>query len=254
MKISRTINSMFLLFSVALLLFVSWAVFANSSCANGKCEVYKENVLVKLSIEDGYTEQSIIRIKGFEYLSLTNKDNLNNCSKVFLAKSFDLVQAVQSGKDQICNFKYENDKVLSSWRDAGAWNESVYSINQNGQFDFLYNDSCIGCGEIKRTYANNETAILGDAAKFDKRNALNGVITVQKATLYNVPDFDKPSRSYLIKGDVITLIDRTRDGNFYRVEYHSRKKTSRWWISEKDFDLKDLEKKPNAGTGTRPEN
>src|SRR5690606_14879067 len=106
-KISRTINSMFLLFSVALLPFVSWAVFANSSFANGKCELYKENVLVKLSIEDGYTEQSIIRIKGFEYLSLTNKDNLNNCSKVFLVKSFDLVQAVQSDKNQICNFKYE---------------------------------------------------------------------------------------------------------------------------------------------------
>lgn len=238
---SRTINSVFLLCSLAFLPFMSCVAFANSSYANGKYEAYIKNALVKLSIEDGYTEPSIIQINNVEYFSLTDKDDLNNCSRMFLVKSsFDLVQAVKSGKDQICNFKYENEKVISLWRDAGAWNESVYFVNQDGTFNFLYNDSCIGCGEIKRTYANNETAILGDGTKLDQREALNGVITAQKATLYDLPDFEKASRSYLIKGDVVTLVDRTEDGNFYRIKYQSKKKISLWWISEKDFDIQDL--------------
>lgn len=254
MKMSCNIKPVTLLLARVFLPFFSCTALANSLYVNGQCKSYQQNALVRLSIEDGYAVPGIIKINNVEYFSLTNKDDLNNCSRMFLVKSScDLVQVVKSGKDQICDFKYENEKVISLWRDAGAWNESVYFVNQDGTFNFLYNDSCIGCGEIKRTYANNETAILGDATKLDEREALNGVITVQKATLYNVPDFDKPSRSYLIKGDVITLIDRTSDGNFYKVEFHSGKKTIRWWISEKDFDLKDLEKKTNARAGTRPE-
>lgn len=241
MKMSCNIKPVTLLIARVFLPFFSCAALANSLCLNGQCKSYQQNALVKLSIEDGYTEPSIIQINNVEYFSLTDKDDLNNCSRIFLVKSsFDLVQAVKSGKDQICNFKYENEKVISLWRDAGAWNESVYFVNQDGTFNFLYNDSCIGCGEIKRTYANNETAILGDATKLDEREALNGVITVQKAILYDLPDFEKASRSYLIKGDVVTLVDRTEDGNFYRIKYQSKKKTSLWWISEKDFDIQDL--------------
>jgi hypothetical protein len=190
-------------------------------------------------ITKGYNKVSIKSILGVKYLVLTNEHDINKCSILFKIDKQLIETAPLIGiKEQICNIKIRHNKIISSWRDSGEWNDDIYQVNLEGKWILLFRDTCVGCDQIKRTYFSNgeakNTVLFTDGSDFSERKILTGQITVDKANLYNNSNVDMKTNSYLIRGDNITLTDMSGNGEFYKIEYRtsSGKKITSWVKSD----------------------
>jgi hypothetical protein len=190
-------------------------------------------------ITKGYNKVSIKSILGVKYLVLTNEHDINKCSILFKIDG-QVIETIPviGAKEQICNITIRHDKIVSSWRDSGEWNDDVYQVSLEGKWTLLFRDSCVGCDQIKRTYFSNgdakDTVLFTNGSDFSVRKVLTGQILVDKANLYKTPNFDMKTNFYLIRGNNITLTDMSKNGEFYKMEYRtsSGKKIISWIESD----------------------
>lgn len=79
---------------------------------------------------------------------------------------------------------------------------------------------------------------MSDGDNFILRKNLTGKIIVDKSTLYKSFNTNGGSKGYRIKGDVVSLIDMSGDGGFYKVKYKAESgKVITYWIKSEDFSL-----------------
>ncbi|MEA9390198.1 hypothetical protein SJI19_06485 [Acerihabitans sp. TG2] len=194
-------------------------------------------------VNQEYENLSIINYQGIKYLAATTGHEINKCSVLFEIKGRSINPNPTIGlKEQICNISIHDDKIVSSWRDSGKWNDDVYKVNSNGKWELLFRDSCIGCNQVKRTYFANgkitDSVLMTTGDDFSERNNLVGQVTVDKTRLFKTDSIDTRLKSYLIKGDVFTLIDMSNNGDFYKIRYKTASgKNIISWIKSDDFSF-----------------
>lgn len=175
-------------------------------------------------IDSGYGNVEIKKINNNDYLVATSESDINKCSILFKINNASVSSVPSIGIDEpICNISVDADRLISSWREQGRWNEGIYKINPEDKWVLLFKDTCIGCGQVKRIYFNgdgtHEISLLSDGESFRIRKNLIGKVIIDKAMLYNNADDNSISNSYLIKGDVFSLVDISDDGGFIKLKY-----------------------------------
>lgn len=80
--------------------------------------------------------------------------------------------------------------------------------------------------ELEAEDANAEATILRKALKFLHESA---TIAVPKAFLFDAPDVVSQTKAYLVKGDLVEILDRSR-GDWVLIEYSGKRVTVRKWI------------------------
>ncbi|WP_459175673.1 hypothetical protein [Ewingella americana] len=214
-----------------------------SSCNSIDCDGYGIPSDVKAIISQGYEKISITNYGDVKYLTATTSNDTNKCSVLFEIKGGVINSIPSVGlKENICNVSTHDDKIVSSWRDAGQWNDDVYHVNSSGDWILLFRDSCVGCSQVKRTFffngKENDTVLLSDGNDFTERTPLKGQVSVGRATLFNDANINMKTKAYLIKGDAIELLDMSKDGGFYKIKYKSATgKELVYWINSEDFSL-----------------
>lgn len=179
---------------------------------------------VRSIIDSGYGDIEIKKINNYEYLVVTSESDINKCSILFKINNGSVESVPSIGiNESICNISIDTDKLISSWRDQGRWNEDIYKINPDDKWVLLFKDSCIGCGQVKRIYFNSdgtyEKLLLSDGDNLSLRKKLIGKVTIEKAKLYNNANDNSISNAYLIKGDIFFLVDISDDGEFIQIKY-----------------------------------
>ncbi|WP_241609551.1 hypothetical protein [Rosenbergiella australiborealis] len=80
---------------------------------------------------------------------------------------------------------------------------------------------------------------MSEGDDLSTRKPLNGVVVVQKISLYSQPNEQAKIKAYLVKGDEFKLSDMSDDGSFYQIEYTtSSGKQLSYWIRSESFELK----------------
>lgn len=216
----------------------------SAECTSLSCEGLVLPASAQQFISKGYSDIKISTLGNNKYLYLSSESDVNKCSVVFKVSSNHIESAPSAGEDgKLCNISVLNGNVVSSRRDQGRWYNDVYKISPGKSWVLLFTDSCADCQQVKRIYYKNgiieRRELLSEGANYPARKPLGGVVSIQKAFLYSKPDEQKKMKSYLIKGDVFTLIDMSDDGSFYQVNYKtSVGKNILYWIKSDDFDLK----------------
>lgn len=230
----------------SILLFVLFTGVSSSyasPCSSSSCDGYKIPQEAQEVISKGYENISINNYLGFNYLTATTKNETNKCSVLFEINDHSISSTPAIGlHEQICNISIQNNKIVSSWRDAGEWNDDVYQVNTDGKWVLLFRDSCVGCNQVKRIYISDgkvtDSILMADGKNFSERKALIGQITVDKAILFKKPSIDMKSKSYLVENDVVTLVDMSDDGDFYKINYKAASgKKIVSWIRSDDFSI-----------------
>lgn len=230
-------------FIFSLFLLTNAASSLASTCNSKKCDGYILPESASDFISQGYSNVSVQLISGYKYLLLTTLNDVNKCSVLFKVNENSVDSTPLIGtKGQICNISTRDGKVVSSWRDAGKWNDDVYQVSPDGGWNLLFRDSCVGCDQIKRSYFTNGkeigSVLMSDGDNFTLRKNLTGKIIVDKSILYKSSNINGGSKGYLIKGDIVSLIDMSGDGGFYKVKYKAESgKVITDWIKSDDFSL-----------------
>ncbi|HGN1208074.1 TPA: hypothetical protein ACKRPP_003576 [Proteus mirabilis] len=204
-----------------------------------KYEKYNIPISVKDIIENGYYDIEIKTISNNKYFIATSENEVNKCSIFFKIENNSINPiSIMGVNEPICNVTIDNDKLISSWRDEGVWNESVYKIDSNREWRLLLKDSCVGCDYIKRVSINEngefEKSLLLNNENPYLRKKLYGTVVVDKAKLYKNEN-DNISNAYLIKGDMFVLTDISMNGDFFQIKYKTN--TGKFiikWIKVKD--------------------
>jgi len=239
LKINKTIMGLFLLMVFSGIGRVSYA----SSCDSMSCGGYNIPFNVKTIISEGYEKIYISSYGNKKYLTLTTNHDVNQCSVLFLIENERISSTPAIGRGRsLCNVSVHDDKVVSSWRDQGKWNNDIYHINSSGGWVLLFSDSCIGCSQTKRTFFFNEketdTILLSDGDDFTKRLPLEGQVSVERADLFKNADIDMKTKACLIKGDHVELLDMSENGDFYKIKYKtSTGKIIIYWIQSEDLSV-----------------
>ncbi|MEN4889913.1 hypothetical protein ABEI22_13160 [Erwinia billingiae] len=195
-------------------------------------------------INSGYEEISIQNYFGHNYLIGTTKNEVNKCSVLFGIANGEINNSPMVGvNEQICNVSVRDNKVVSSWRDEGKWNDDVYKINEHGKWILIFRDSCIGCEQVKRVFYKSgklsEGSLLTDGDDFTSRKELIGEVAVKRASLFKESDLKMKSKSYLVKGDVVTFSDMSNNGDFYKIKYKTNAgKILVSWMRSDDFNFR----------------
>lgn len=212
-------------------------------CTSQSCDGYTLPDSTMKFIDQGYSEIKISSLLNEKYLFLTSENDVNKCSILFRVSVNGIDELPVAGEGRnLCNMSIINNKIVSSWRDQGKWNDDVYEVNQNGKWSLIFNDSCIGCSQIKRTFFKNgnvnHSILLADGDDFLSRKELTGKIEIKKSFLYKGPRKKEKSKAYLIKGDIFSLIDMSDNGEFYKINYKSSSgKNIIYWIRTDDFSF-----------------
>ncbi|MEK2601957.1 hypothetical protein [Burkholderia arboris] len=97
--------------------------------------------------------------------------------------------------------------------------------------------------ELSKLYANKEISddpvllraikkVIGDGVQNDKTDNTQNkkIVIADRAYFYNKPNSPTPEKSYLIKGDAVSLIKRSDNGQYWLVDYISAsgEKTEKW--------------------------
>lgn len=230
-------------FLILVVFFTGLSVSHASSCNSISCNGYEIPSDVKAIISQGYEKISITNYGAVKYLMVTTSNDINKCSVLFEIKGVAINSTPAVGlKENICNVSTHDDKIVSSWRDAGQWNDDIYHVSSSGNWMLLFRDSCVGCSQVKRTfYSNrkeNDTVLLSDGNDFTERTPLKGQVSVGRATLFNGANIKMKTKAYLIKGDTMELLNMSKDGSFYKIKYKSAAgKEAVYWINSEDFSL-----------------
>jgi hypothetical protein len=223
------------------------SISANSyatDCTAKICDGMKLPASSQKFVKKGYSDVEVKILNDNKYLFLSSENDVNKCSVIFEINNNEIDASPFAGEDgKLCNMSSVNDHVISSYRDQGAWINDVYKIVSGKNWDLLFSDFCADCQQVKRVYYANgirsHQELVSEGDDYSKRKPLNGIVLVQKSSLYSQPDEQGKLKAYLVKGDGFKLSDMTDDGSFYQIEYttSSGEKMS-YWIKSDDFELK----------------
>jgi hypothetical protein len=139
---------------------------------------------------------------------------------------------------QMTNITFHDNKVVSSYRDAGSWYDEVYDY-VNGKFEIKLRDKQ---GLIRTIFDRNGNELDSFLLKEDSSKrwfereilTLTARIKPPKAILYNSAGLHDASKMYLVKDDIVTLKNYQYSENgetvFYLAEYitTNNKKIIKW--------------------------
>lgn len=238
-----------MLFKNSIILFTLALSFSIASSYASDCNLYSCGGLTlpesaRNFIAKGYSNVEIKTLNSNKYISLTSENDVNKCAVIFSVKDNKIENTPSAGEDgKLCNLSVTSGNIVSSYRDQGVWFNDVYKVSKDDVWTLLLSDSCADCQQVKRTYytdgVKSHVFLMSEGDKYSARKPLNGVVLVEKSTLYSMPEEQKKLKAYLVKGDVFKLSDMSDDGAFYQIEYvtSSGKKTV-YWIKSDDFEIK----------------
>lgn len=215
-----------------------------SECTIKACDNLMLPPVAQDFISQGYEDIEIKTLNDNKYLFLSTGNNVNKCSIVFDITGIEIdTTPFIGGNGKLCNVSEVNGNIVSSYRDQGVWFNDVYQWISKKNWVLLFTDSCSDCLQVKRIYYINgikgNRELLSEGDDFSKRKPLNGVISVQKASLYSLPNENKEIRAYLVRDDVFGIADMSEDGFFYQISYKSKSgKNSLYWIKSNDIIIK----------------
>ncbi|WP_455853999.1 hypothetical protein [Pantoea endophytica] len=223
-------------------LFLNSQIAVAQVCNENVCRGFDVPQKVRGVISDGHEIISLKTYFGHEYFAATTRSNINACSYLFPINLNRISPVpVTDINRPLCNLKEMGNEIVSSWRDAGYWNSSVYQVSSDGEWRLLLTDTCIGCEQIiRKEYFNNKESVflVSDNDDFRKRTKLKGIVIKEKAYIYTKADGKYRTNAYLIKNDTFTLKEMSIDGLFYKVIYFTKPDGSKeYWIETDDFDF-----------------
>jgi hypothetical protein len=151
---------------------------------------------------------------------------INNIKQWFSLERYDLLQ----------NITYEEIQVLSG-----------YVSNENKELFIKLSDFFKSKGDnrssliiINSLKLNSDLSMENNVFKDKENIRLKGLISVDKAMLYNSMNYQDKMKAYLVRGDVIDLLGNSDDKKYYKISYLMRNgKNLVAWISSDDFSVKD---------------
>ncbi|WP_124669907.1 hypothetical protein [Burkholderia seminalis] len=184
---------------------------------------------LKKAIEDGYENLAIVDIykDGSKEIAATS-GGADGCSKFFsydrTSRRFSVLRF--SDRD-ICNFRVEGGRLISSYRFDGKQYEDVYKL-ENGGYQIAISDACVGCDEVSRSvYADgkiSEKIIVTNQRDYVKRTPVITTVVADKAGLYDDHSGSSLAKMYLLRGDRVQLADfNSENGLWYLVKYFTRR-------------------------------
>lgn len=174
------------------------------ACTVQRCDGMELPSVASEYIGQGYSDIKIDSIFNEKYLFLTSADDVNKCTVLFEIKDGLINKNPILGIDgKVCNLSVLDKYVISSWRDKGMWNEDIYEIAPDGKWSLLFNDECVGCQQVKRSFFKNgqryKTKLLSGSDDLPSRKELSGKVGVTKAYLYDEPDDKRKLKAYLVE-------------------------------------------------------
>lgn len=208
----------------------------------------ESNVLVSKDIiketEDIYVTVSLDDIDGdgADEIIMTHKSEggVNSCSKAYRYDpvSNSIMEIIFSGAD-LCNYRKEEDYLISKYRDGSAWIEDIYKVDANS-VRLIFTDSCLGCGVILRKEYKSK-GDLKEYLVFDKENLSDRKpmffkVLSRRAVIFESPDLSRPTMKYLVHGDKILITEISKiDGSAWVKFIFDGKITSRGWLKCSDL-------------------
>lgn len=190
------------------------------------CDSYK----VPEELKDDVIESdlSVDTFLNKKYVLMTPKNNssANVCYSLHLI-THNIIAVNESsllGENQsLCLYQKINNQLVSRFKDAAQWNEILY-VEQDGTYQPLFKDECIGCGKVERVYyypqGNKSVIVTDNEAITDRKPIIKNII--EKTHLLNMPLANDKTKMYLIPGDKVKLLKK--QDNFYLIEYANSKK------------------------------
>lgn len=199
---------------------------------------------LKKAIDEGYENLSLVDIygDGDEKLVATSVDG---CSKLFLfnraIRAFSVISFGGNGRD-ICNYKVEGHRLISSYKLDSKQYEDVYQLN-DGAYQLVISDGCVGCDQITRSIYHDEQLsaklLVTNERNYAERRPIVSFVRAGRAELYSAPSDNSMTKLYLVKGDKVQLLDfDDSNGLWYLVRYVSKQNRSiTKWVRCKDLTI-----------------
>ena len=219
------------------------------NCDGSECENVELPEDFLRFFNDGYSNLSLedMTFDGYPEVILTGPEEgvVNICSKIYLYdREKRVLQEVAGLKNQICNYRFKNSRLISSYRSGAKWHEDVYRVSDAG-FTLELSDSCIGCDQINRTIylpeGKTDKFMVTNDADYTLRKVILGKVASGRAALYEEPNARRKTKMYLIKDDSVALLDFivTEDSTkyWYEIKYITNKgREIRAWIKCEDLE------------------
>lgn len=165
---------------------------------------------------------------------------VNICSRVYRYNAINsTLDEVIFAQGAICNFKIIANHIVSSHRDAAAWVEDIYMVQQ-GVPRLVLTDRCIGCGEVVRKMhfkdGSEDEFLVTDEVSYIDRKAVTAVVKAKRAKIYRSPCEAELTKMYLIEGDTIDILgyDSSSSGQWVNFRFHGKKIVT-GWLMQKDI-------------------
>lgn len=184
---------------------------------------------LRKAIEDGYENLAVVDIyeDGSKEIAATSRGS-DGCSKFF---SYDRTSrrflALRFSDRDICNFRVEGGRLISSYRFDGKRYEDVYKL-ENGRYKIAISDACVGCDEVSRSVYTDgkisEKIIVTNQLDYVKRTPVITMVVADKAGLYDDHSDSSLAKMYLLRGDRVQLADfNDENGLWYLVKYFTER-------------------------------
>ena len=136
---------------------------------------------------------------------------VNTCYKVltYMGRDRSLGELLFSG-GELCNYRVENGRVISAYKNGAVWVEDVYFF-RDGKFFIELSDSCVGCGEVTRRAYRHDSSffsfLVSDDMNFEGRVPFVAEVKSQRAWIFSSPEAAGPTDRYLKVGDKVTFLN-----------------------------------------------
>lgn len=159
------------------------------------CSINKPLVISNINFQEAYNNA----ICYFTYEDKSKVDGFNNLSE--------LTKAFNSNRQYMKSFSFTDiDEMVNKFggSDIGEYREIIGLLKCEGEYSLL-------------SHLNEKLSIS------------EGGVVKNKSYLYNNPDGDK-TKLYLIKGDVVSILDRRSSNNkdWYLINYKGKKEINMW--------------------------
>lgn len=160
----------------------------------------------------------------------------------FVNASYDLYrldQVADSGEaplQVLVNPEFGSDRIISTYRDGARWHEESLCFSGEADRSYICERRINVDEEIQRYRSCDHLGICSNSILVKKggEEGINATIQVQRAHSYRMPEEGRleVSRSYLIKGDKVALLDFVEyDGRlFYKFSYGKGSAMTIGWV------------------------
>ncbi len=212
--------------------------------AKSVCKNITSTAEFKKVIDEGYENFYLVDIyrDGDEKLVATSA---GGCSKFFsfnrATHAFSAISFVGHGRD-ICNYKVEGRRLISSYKLDSKQYEDVYQI-RDGAYQLIVSDGCVGCDQITRSvYHDGQLSaklLVTNERKYVERRPIVSSVRAERAGLYSAASDTSMTKLYLVKGDKVQLLDfDDSNGLWYLIKYVSKQNRSTTkWVRCKDLTI-----------------